>query len=239
MKAKILLAVLMMGISSCVLAQSGEIRGKVFDENREPLFGVNVSVIGGMSNSGASTNFDGEFIIKPLSPGLYTVEISFMGYNTVNIVGVNVFNNKITFLDNVYLNIDAIMGKQIDIVAPKVDPISKDEPQKITITGDVLIKTPGTKNPVVMARSFQSDIQGEGNQMIVRGSRPGASAVIVDGIKVRDEMSTIPSAMIGSMEIYTGGIPAKYGDVTGGVIIINTKNYFDMVNERRARESMQ
>jgi len=25
-------------------------------------------------------------------------------------------------------------------------------------------------------------------------------------------------------------VPAKYGDVTGGVIVIETKNYFDLYN---------
>jgi outer membrane receptor protein involved in Fe transport len=56
-------------------------------------------------------------------------------------------------------------------------------------------------------------------------------------MKVADEMSGIPSLAIGSLEIYTGGIPAKYGDVTGGVIMMTTKGYFDILNERRAAES--
>jgi hypothetical protein len=237
MRAIILLTALI-GISSCILAQSGEIRGKVFDENGTPLYGVNISVSGGSSTSGASTDFEGAFIVKPLNAGLYTVEVSFMGYNTVNVVGVNVFNNKITFLEDVHMNVNVNMISVIDIVVPRVDPISIDEPHKITITGDIIIKTPGPKNPVMMARNYQSDIQGDGNQMIVRGARPGSSAVFVDGVKMRDESSSIPAMMIGSMEIYTGGIPAKYGDVTGGIIIINTKSYFDLVNERKAKESM-
>jgi outer membrane receptor protein involved in Fe transport len=73
--------------------------------------------------------------------------------------------------------------------------------------------------------------------MVVRGSRPGSSSVYIDGMKVSDEMSTLPSLGIGSMEIYTGGIPAKYGDVTGGVIMMTTKSYFDLVSERNAQNS--
>jgi hypothetical protein len=29
------------------------------------------------------------------------------------------------------------------------------------------------------------------------------------------------------MRVYSGGIPAKYGDCSGGVIVIETKSYFD------------
>jgi len=32
------------------------------------------------------------------------------------------------------------------------------------------------------------------------------------------------------MEAYTGGIPAKYGDTTGGVVILETLSYFDLYN---------
>ena len=91
----------------------------------------------------------------------------------------------------------------------------------------------------MLAISYTSDIQESNNQMIVRGSRPGSSSVYVDGMKVSDETTSLPSMSIGSVEIYTGGIPAKYGDVTGGVVMMTMKGYFDILNERRASESRQ
>jgi hypothetical protein len=35
------------------------------------------------------------------------------------------------------------------------------------------------------------------------------------------------------MVIYTGGIPAKYGDTMGGVVVLETKGYFDLLRERK------
>ena len=32
----------------------------------------------------------------------------------------------------------------------------------------------------------------------------------------------------------TGGLPARYGDVTGGVVAIETKSYFDLYQQRNA-----
>jgi outer membrane receptor protein involved in Fe transport len=36
---------------------------------------------------------------------------------------------------------------------------------------------------------------------------------------------SIPKAAIKEMSVLTGGIPAQFGDATGGIIIITTKGY--------------
>jgi outer membrane receptor protein involved in Fe transport len=40
-----------------------------------------------------------------------------------------------------------------------------------------------------------------------------------------------------SVSIYTGGLPAKYGDTTGGVVAVETKTYFDFYNQKIAELS--
>ncbi len=236
MKTTIFLAVLI-AFSICVSAQNGAIHGKVFDEKGEPMYAVNVTIVDAASPIGATTDFDGNFKIKPLDAGTYSVEVSFIGYHASTVVGIKVSNNKITFLEDVNLTPDYILLGEavvIDYVNKLVDP---DEPQKMVIDNELILKTPSAKNPAMLARSYQSDVQVVDNQMVVRGSRPGSSSVYIDGMKVADEMSGIPSLAIGSLEIYTGGIPAKYGDVTGGVVMMTTKGYFDILNERKAAES--
>ena len=37
-----------------------------------------------------------------------------------------------------------------------------------------------------------------------------------------------------SITIYTGGLPARYGDVTGGVVAIETKSYYDLYMQEKA-----
>ncbi len=237
MKSTILIAVLM-GVSICMSAQGGAIHGKVFDETGQPIYSANISIVDGPTTTGTTSDFDGQFKIKPLSAGTYTVEVSYLGYQTSKIVGVLVYNNKITFLEDITMTLAAyVLEGDYDVIDYKVKLVDPDEPQKMTISNELIIKTPGAKNPAMLARTYQSDVQVVNNQMVVRGSRPGSSSVYIDGMKVSDEMSTLPSLGIGSMEIYTGGIPAKYGDVTGGVIIMSTKSYFDILSERNAQES--
>ncbi|MBP7464150.1 MAG: carboxypeptidase-like regulatory domain-containing protein [Bacteroidales bacterium] len=237
MKTLILMA-LLIAATGGLFAQSSAIHGKVFDENGNPLYAVNVSVNVGGSIVGSTTDFDGVFKLKPLNAGTYTVDISYVGYRSVQKTDVKVYNNQITFMSDVRLTVNAeIIDPGIVITAEREPMIKKDNPSVIPVPSATIIKMPGAKNPVMVARNISSDIQVVENKMVVRGSRPGSSSVYIDGIKVRDEMTSLPTMAIGSMELYTGGIPAKYGDVTGGVIMMTSKSYFDLYNEYMALES--
>ena len=44
-------------------------------------------------------------------------------------------------------------------------------------------------------------------------------------------LSGVPNEAINSFSVYTGGVPAKYGDVTGGIVAIETKSYFDLYQQ--------
>src|SRR5665213_507871 len=71
---------------------------------------------------------------------------------------------------------------------------------------------------------YQQDV---GGPLSIRGSRSDATQYIVDGVKVA---YTPPQSGIEQITTITGGLPAQYGDATGGVIEITTrgpsKNYF-------------
>jgi hypothetical protein len=58
---------------------------------------------------------------------------------------------------------------------------------------------------------------------------------MLDGVK-GNEMMNVPSCAIGRMMVYTGGIPAKYGDTLGGVVVMETKSYFDLYRAWEAEQ---
>ena len=57
-----------------------------------------------------------------------------------------------------------------------------------------------------------------------RGSRANDVAYYVDGMRVRN-VDAVSKGSIDNVTVLNGGIPANYGDVTGGVIRIETKSY--------------
>jgi iron complex outermembrane receptor protein len=77
--------------SMLVNAQSFTVNGTVYDENKEPLLGASVSVIG--SKLGDITNEKGQYELQ-LSPGEYVIKVSFLGYGNKKL-GVSVINENI------------------------------------------------------------------------------------------------------------------------------------------------
>ena len=68
-------------VCSNTLAQN-TISGKVNDKNNVPLFGANAIL--SPINKGAATNADGIFQIKDVPEGIYTIKISFVGYQEIS-----------------------------------------------------------------------------------------------------------------------------------------------------------
>jgi TonB-dependent starch-binding outer membrane protein SusC len=77
-----------------------DITGKITDREEAPLAGANVKVKG--SDKGTTTNSDGVFILKGVDPNA-TLEISFIGYQTITIP----VNNKTSVIASLKLNVVA------------------------------------------------------------------------------------------------------------------------------------
>ncbi|MBD3616938.1 MAG: TonB-dependent receptor [Gracilimonas sp.] len=73
--------ILIFGISGAVLAQSA-IRGTVTEEGSgEPIIGANLILMG--TNQGNATNLNGEYVIRDVQPGTYTIRVSSVGFVTI------------------------------------------------------------------------------------------------------------------------------------------------------------
>jgi hypothetical protein len=218
---------LMMGI--CTLAQtSGEIHGKVLDESGQPVPGVIVTAAQGDRITGASTDDDGKYRIKPLEGGVYVVKVQASGFSEYIYESIRVEPDKITMMDPTRLSLDQLIGPPI-VILPKIKLISYDGDMIQTLTGEELKNNAaaggGDINKIVFATFSDIKASPDGEELYFRGSRAGSVLYFVDGMKIRDNSLTIPSSGISSLSVYTGGLPARYGDTTGGVIVIQTKNY--------------
>jgi outer membrane receptor protein involved in Fe transport len=219
----LLLAVL---YSSGAVAQvaAGTLKGKVTDaETGEPLPFVNVVVyLNGNQVTGANTDFDGEYTIKPINAGVYDILFSFVGYNSKKITGVRVVSNKIQFA-----NAELASGVQLDeveVVEYSVPLIDRDGGSSGgTISRDDIDKMPGRDAVALATQVAGVSTAGTGGGVSIRGARPDGTWVYIDGIKVRGS-SSLPKSAIEEVSVMTGGIPANIGDATGGVMNISLRN---------------
>src|SRR5690625_7288551 len=73
-------------------------------------------------------------------------------------------------------------------------------------------------NSLAATASGVSSFSGE--SVAIRGSRTNATDYYVDGIRVSANLVT--ESEIDQLQVITGGVETRYGDVTGGIICITT-----------------
>ena len=218
------LLLIFFGFAANAQTGGGSIKGKVLDKaTGEPIPFANViAERNGTQAGGSQTDFDGNFTIKPLTPGKYDIKASFVGFQAVQITGVVVAADKITYQD-LNMSKGAVDISAVEVVAYSVPLIDKGSAStQKTVTKEDIQVAPTRDVRAVASQTagvFQED---EGEALNVRGSRDNATDYYVDGIKVRGS-TNIPQQGIEQVQIVTGGVPAQYGDATGGIINITTR----------------
>jgi len=216
-------------------AQSlGSISGYVYNSNDSAAIpGANVFIKTGQKTIGTTTDLKGHFKLKPIDPGTYTVLISYAGLDTLSIVGTKVNANNDTYLKKKFLGSRNLKGV---VITYDLGLIDEDGGTIHTMNAKTLEALP-TKGDIKMVLRYTSSdyfVSEYTQQVYFRGSRSGTSAYYIDGMRV-DNMN-LPGRGVGSVQIYSGGVPAQYGDFTGGVIAVQTKGYNDILQEQAAQK---
>jgi len=208
-------------------AGSGAIKGSVIDKDtKEPIpFAKVVLYQGGIIKGGTETDFDGKFEFPSISSGSYDIEFRSQEYQPLKLEDVSVSSEQITFLDKTELGkpSDVQDIEEVQIVAYKNPLIRKDGgSQGQTITREDISNLP-VRSAAGVAATVGGVNESEGSGGIsVRGSREDASYYYIDGIKVRGS-SNLPKSALEEVTVITGGLPANYGDATGGIISVTTR----------------
>ena len=185
----------------------------------------------------ARVDIDGSFRISAIPAGTYMVNIIYqkdtmsdlaveVPMNGIGIMGIIEFDGAFLDLEGGEARANTNEMKLIDGNLPVVSISAKEiakSPVKFDIKGLVTSMTSNVR-------------QTADGSLVIRGARKGDMIYMIDGIKVRGDAGQIPSVSIGYMQVYTGGLPAKYGDTLGGVVVIESKSYFDLYRAWEAEE---
>lgn len=201
-------------------SQRGEIRGVVRDsKTKQPIDFVPIAAqLNGFQAGSAMTDLDGKYSISALTPGKYTVIVRYVGYNEVIIDNVMVRPDQITFLD-VDMDVQTTELKTV-VKREYKNPIIRADDNGKTLDGDQIKKVP-TRSTNAIANMGSGVFSLDGGTPSFRGARASGTAYYINGVRVIGSVG-IPQNGIGQTNVITGGIPAEYGDFTGGAISITT-----------------
>ncbi|MES2689151.1 MAG: carboxypeptidase regulatory-like domain-containing protein [Bacteroidota bacterium] len=214
----------LMAISMVTKAQSqlGELRGKIIDgTTKKPLDYANIQLeLNGIIKAQAQTDDEGDFIIKPLQPGNYTLKVSYVGYANMVITDVDVISDQITKQDITMQSTTELREVKIVRKKPLINPGGTSGMQ---LGSKEIMRLPQRSVNSIANLTAGVDSRS-GRTPNIRGARADGTAYYIDGVRVQGGASvTIPQNAIDQIQVITSGTPAQYGDFTGGAITINTK----------------
>jgi len=233
---KLLMIPVLMLLVNGLEAQQGEIRGLIKDDELEPVIGAVVKITqGGYLIGGTTTDLNGKYVYKPLNAGEYEIIVTSPMHSAYHMSKIPVKPNEATYVD-VKMTVNTLTTVVIEgtfeepmVDATMIDILSIDAKE----WNSSVLRTEGVVSAITtMYSGAVTDANGDFH---IHGGRAGATEYIIDGVKVM-EMSGLPNSSIENVSIISGGIPAMYGDLTSGVIVVTTKDYFSGMRAKRIRD---
>jgi hypothetical protein len=195
-----------------VQQQKQSVSGVVKDSTGEPVIGANIREKGNPSN-GTITDIDGNFSIK-VNPDA-TLEISFIGYKTVEVKAVAgkplnvILKDDSEMLEEVVVVGYGTMRKKDltgSVVQIRPDKLANEAPKTVQ---DVLRGTPG------LNIGYNADAKG-GGTMMVRGQR---SVYVTDKNNPANDTHNISCLKVGESPLASNDIPYLAQASDGGIWI--------------------
>lgn len=205
------------------------VSGKVLDSSGEPLIGVTVMVKG--TTNGASTNFDGEFILQNV-PKDAVITFSYVGMAPLEVSASDAAK-----LASVVLKEDSETLEEVVVIGYGVVK-KRDMSTSISqIKSDDIANLPNSdfrqsmagKMPGVQVSQTSGDPEGQNLMVRIRGvgsiTAGNDPLYIVDGVPMENGLNNINPSDIESLEVLKDASAAAiYGSRgSNGVIIITTK----------------
>ena len=217
---------------------AGNISGIIIDEsNNNPLIGANVFLSN--LNEGSATNNNGEFLITDISPGIYELEVSAIGYKNYS-KSITVKQDE-NFKLIVVMNREPLTWEAINVIG--MSPLRHSPEITQIIDQDDLMKNGIFTLSGLLKTLHGFDLQmaheyGRNVNISIRGSsdyKPGGYnnrvLLLVDGLPASipnsgaPDWNAIPLENIDRIEIVRGPASSLYGhNSMGGVINMVTRS---------------
>lgn len=219
-------------ITTLVSAQTGSIRGFVYDKTTgEPMMLTNIMIEN--TQIGTTTDVNGYFVLSKIKTGNYSIKVTSLGYETV-ILPIQIEKNKVHAL-KIDLSPSATELETIEIRG--IQELARTESQVSIekITSQDIQQMPSIGGQADLAQYIQV-LPGvvfsgdQGGQLYIRGGSAIHNKVLLDGMVVYNPFHSIglfsvfETDIIRNADVYTGGFSAQYGGRISSVMDITTKD---------------
>ncbi|AEA42877.1 carboxypeptidase-like regulatory domain-containing protein [Fluviicola taffensis] len=224
-------------LSGITFAQNtfGDILGTFMDSDmKEGVFGAYAITSRGDQVFKAVTNEDGRFRISAVPAGSYNVYFVTLDGDTTFAPG------SVEVAPDGYGNLGIVPQRKINeigivVITAKPTSLRLGVTPEIKLSQKDIKHMPTKFDAKQMISTMTTDVRlSDDGQLIFRGARKGDLVNYIDGVKMTD-VQNVPSAALGYIMVYSGAIPAKYGDTTGGVVVMETLSYFDLLRDYNNR----
>lgn len=236
MLKRAIISAAMLFLTICAYSQNWDIDGKTVDKaSGEPVLGVVLRL--GSDYLWTTSDADGEFSFSNVQPGKHILEASCLGYVTVTMeldVRKDIEGLRIVMAEN------SLALDEVVVTAQKAKDglstshnLGRDALNHLQLsnTTDITALLPGGKtiNPDLTTSNEFSLREGGSAQ----GNAAFGTAVEVDGVRIGNNASfqtmggadtrNVAVENIESIEVITGVPSAEYGDLSSGMVKINTR----------------
>lgn len=212
-------------------AQSGIIKGRVTNKiNNEPIPFANILVAG--TSKGTTSDENGFYEITGLTPDLYDIRASFLGFNDVTIYEIQVTNAK-----PAVINIEMEENiQQLEEVVVRSSPFRKTEESPVslrTIGVAEIQRNPGGNrdiSKVVQVLPGVTITPAFRNDLIIRGGAPNENRFFLDDVEVPvinhfatqgasgGPVGILNVQFIREVDFYSSAFPANRGNALSSVL---------------------
>ena len=231
MKIRYLLFIVFTFYALQMSAQSGIIKGRVFNgANNEPLPFASIIIAG--TTIGSTSDIDGNFIFTGIKPGYYKLTVSSIGYEMVISDEFQVTNAKTTFTDigmkEKTFNLEDVVVKPNSFRRVEESPVALK-----SIGIKEIEKSPGANrdiSKVIQVLPGVASGVSYRNDLIVRGGGPSENRFLLDGIEIPNlnhfgtqgasggSVGIINTDFLREVDFFTGAFPANRGNVLSSVL---------------------
>ena len=217
---------------------AGTLTGTVVDaETGETLIGVNVVIEG--TTTGTSTNLDGQYTISGLSPGTYTLLVSYISFQKQTITGVEVTAGEVTKLDltlqpeteqleDVIITAEAILDNEAGLLRQRQKSISFSD----AISAETISNT-GSGDAAGALKKVVGASVVDGKYVFIRGLGDRYTSTHLNGSELPSadpnrksfQMDIFPSNLLENIVTLKTFTPDKPGNFSGGLVDIATKDF--------------